>query len=104
MSTRGSSTTVKGKEIPTSISSVKTKYLPCRTFGHAWGLIGTRRADDLILFDLSCINCQTTRCDVIAKANGALEGRTYHYPDGYLKHGAIRRTAWRYEFIKRIEG
>jgi hypothetical protein len=84
------------------IKEMAEVQVSCRTFGHAWDVqrVTVDKVEGAI-FDLSCLRCATTRVDRVNRHNGDLDGRSYGYAEGYLGHGRVARSTWRFEFVKR---
>jgi hypothetical protein len=82
-------------------------FLHCRTFGHTWR-IGDRRPEGSAFFGftLLCSVCKARRIDVINRRTGGVASRRYEYQEGYQadKSEGLRRTTYRIEFIRRING
>lgn len=84
-------------------------HLHCRTFGHTWH-VGEGGPDGygFYRFVLVCETCKARRIDTINRRTGAVVpgSRRYEYQPGYQAtgEGVLRRTTYRIEFIRRIEG
>lgn len=79
-----------------------TKYLRCRTFGHAWEEfipVGKEKGIGF-RFSLLCTACGTERHDAI-DTNGQLLNRQYEHPDEYYLGYVVPRSEARMVYNKR---
>jgi hypothetical protein len=80
------------------ISELSKSFLDCRDRGHAWydakSEPSLKRTNiGLVIRILICNRCHTRREDWIVSASGAIDGRRYVYPDGYLMKSGTERIA-----------
>jgi hypothetical protein len=84
--------------------TVPMKYVDCRTFGHSWQDINVDRHPEFgWMMQLTCDRCGTTRNDVVDRY-GVVDHRKYAYPSGYRDPDKWARSAWRIQFIRRLDG
>lgn len=74
--------------VPKGFREIRTDFLSCRAWSHAWQHRSTRVRRDSIgrVFDvtLECLRCGTVRTDTIDAGSGQLDGRGYRHAEGYL--------------------
>jgi hypothetical protein len=76
-----------------AIVSMRTDYLQCRDFGHAWRpyTAAWSEIERAYVAQLRCSRCRTIRVRTISRT-GAQLATHYVYPDGYLIAGLGRLT------------
>lgn len=80
-----------------SLRDVPTKYLICKTFGHAWEEfipVGKRKPSFGFRFSLLCVTCESERHDLLNQKGELLE-RAYGRPDEWPIHFAWNRDECR---------
>lgn len=80
-------------DLETTVNSMRSDFLQCRDFGHAWRpftarWVATERAYET---QLRCSRCKTIRVRWIGQRGEQIESR-YQYTDGYTIKGMGRLT------------
>lgn len=95
-------------DLDNTIKGMRSDYLQCRDFGHAWRPYTARWEESERAYEstLRCSRCKAKRVRLIDK-RGHQVGSDYDYPDGYLITGMGRltgddRAALRLESVLRI--
>jgi hypothetical protein len=80
-------------DLDTALHDMRTAYLQCRDFGHAWRPFTARWVPDQRSYhtQLRCTRCRTVRTRYISR-NGEQVSKGYVYPDGYQLKGVGRIT------------
>lgn len=58
-------------------------FTECHTIGHSWSVSGLSTHGGAKVIHLLCTRCTAVRDDPVT-STGAVVGRKYTYPDGYL--------------------
>lgn len=81
------------------------EFVDCKTIGHSWYSIEANKnpKGPGWYMMVRCERCGTERADIVSRY-GALESRSYRYPEGFkrAKGEGLSKVEWRVQFLARL--